>query len=454
MVSSPVAVLLVVISSIIWGSCRGFVKNASGDKNAKSLPILCMQHITQIIVALLIALPQVETFDNKFGENKFFAIFFAGVFSILAEFLYISSTSHLTSTVSKFFSSVYSDVFVSIILYKFYKDTPVRISILIVVAVFYFSGLIFLSWAEIEHIRDRNELDDSKVITIKRKKRKKEKKKGKDIKALPNAQKDIAPDTATTAIPIELVEKGLGTESIEEDRESSISESELEFGVSFQDFDLDKEFGAPNPIYNHMPVEEPKNQTNSILMINITEIFFRTSGIFIALVSSICVSLFFILSTAAIHDKGALTDWATTFLFAQFGKFAALPFCLFFFGFWDPLKIFPDGEKLSHLHDLFDLNPKRFYLSITVGCLLSGSFALIYYASTAVPFCIINGILICQTVIALAWTLFVWKDFAGLGLKYDEYFVEHLTPVGWKLLMGVIFYVAALLLLTLAAYRP
>jgi hypothetical protein len=469
MLTRPAAIFLVLVASFIWGSYPGILKNSV--EGFKVLPFMFSQHVVQIIVALLIVLSQIGDFQRDFLARKFFCLFVAGVFSSLSDFLYVSSSRHLSMILTRLYANLFADVYVGIIIERFVPNDMVDMQYLICAAVLYCAGLIAFTSSEHEYSKQLIGHDE-KIITIKKKKKNGGGggKKGKKHHRLPMSKAGLD-DIALHAVESgshpdhvidpeeegEAHEEANGVAEEDEEEEESSKSSEIDFGMTFKDFDsLNDDFGAPNPFFkdhhvtsNIHPSKEIRPKQESILMINIDEMFSKSFSMTVALMSGICLAMFFILSTVGMSGDGKITSWTTAFLFCQLGKITSLPILLYFFGYWDPLDMFPTDERLSSMKELFDFNTKKLMVSSVIGVALSGSYALIYFTSTVVPFAIIDGLMTFETMIYYLMAFFCWRGYGKLEFPLSEVTVK---PYHMKLVAGYVFYTAAMLTIALRAY--
>ena len=131
-------ILLILVASISWGAYGGVRKHFA--PNAENVPFMVNQQLAQFLFAILVVLPQWNTIQTSFAMDKFLFVFFAGMTTLLAEFLYLASTKHLSSTAAMACFALPSDCFVSIIIDQCIQSYGVKLKYLIVAASLYLIG--------------------------------------------------------------------------------------------------------------------------------------------------------------------------------------------------------------------------------------------------------------------------------------------------------------------------
>ena len=65
---------------------------------AHDISFVVVQQASQFLFTLVVILPQWSTIHTDYSVNKFLYVFFAGISTLIAEFLYLAATRHLSST--------------------------------------------------------------------------------------------------------------------------------------------------------------------------------------------------------------------------------------------------------------------------------------------------------------------------------------------------------------------
>ena len=163
----------------------------------------------------------------------------------------------------------------------------------------------------------------------------------------------------------------------------------------------------------------------------------------VALLGGSVLGLFTILSSVGMSGEGAITDPSTALLVLQAGQTLGLPVVIFVFGVWDPLTMTPPSERVSSFHSLFNMSRDETTVAFTVGCFIAGGYAAFYYGVVAVPFAVANGLLASETLVAFAFSAFVWNEYAG---------TTFFSPVFTYLLLGCVFYIYAVVVLSVLSF--
>ena len=137
-INKSIGILLILVASISWGAYGGVRKHFA--PNAENVPFMVNQQLAQFLFAILVVLPQWNSIQTNFAMDKFLFVFFAGMTTLLAEFLYLASTKHLSSTAAMACFALPSDCFVSIIIDQCIQSYGVKLKYLIVAASLYLIG--------------------------------------------------------------------------------------------------------------------------------------------------------------------------------------------------------------------------------------------------------------------------------------------------------------------------
>lgn len=167
-----------------------------------------------------------------------------------------------------------------------------------------------------------------------------------------------------------------------------------------------------------------------------------TLGVILGLTAGVAYGLFYILSAIGANGEGAITQWSTAFFIQQIGMITTLPVILFFFGHWDPFKLFPEEERITSIKQLFHMGRREMLASIFLGFVDTTVYSLIYLAASALPFSILGGIMSSETMVGFMMSYFVWKEFRDPPLC---------CPLSHYIFTGTVIYIGALFVLTFLA---
>ena len=137
-INKSLGVLLILVASIAWGAYGGVRKHFA--PSAENVPFMVNQQLAQFVFALLVVLPQWNSIQTHFTMTKFLFVFFAGMTTLLAEFLYLAATKHLSSTAAMACFALPSDCFVSIIIDRCVQSYGVKLKYLVVASSLYLIG--------------------------------------------------------------------------------------------------------------------------------------------------------------------------------------------------------------------------------------------------------------------------------------------------------------------------
>ena len=137
-INRSTGILLILVAAISWGAYGGVRKHFA--PNAENVPFMVNQQLAQFLFAILVVIPQWNSIQTNFAMDKFLFVFFAGMTTLLAEFLYLASTKHLSSTAAMACFALPSDCFVSIIIDQCIQSYGVKLKYLIVAASLYLIG--------------------------------------------------------------------------------------------------------------------------------------------------------------------------------------------------------------------------------------------------------------------------------------------------------------------------
>jgi hypothetical protein len=104
------------------------------------MSFIVVQQIAQLVFTLVVVLPQWSLIQTNFHMDKFLFLFFAGVSTLVAEFMYLAATRHLSSTAAMACQHLPSDCFVSIIIDQCVESYGVKLKYLLVASSLYLIG--------------------------------------------------------------------------------------------------------------------------------------------------------------------------------------------------------------------------------------------------------------------------------------------------------------------------
>ena len=163
----------------------------------------------------------------------------------------------------------------------------------------------------------------------------------------------------------------------------------------------------------------------------------------VALLGGVVLGLFMVMSSIGMTGDGAVTDPGTALLILQTGQTLGLPVVIFIFGYWDPLDMMPAHERITSFSSLLNMTKEETIVAFTVGCFIAGGYAAFYYGVAVVPFAVANGLSASETLVAFLFSAFVWNEYKG---------TEFFSPVFTYLLLGCIFYIYAVVVLSVLSF--
>jgi len=390
-INKSLGVLLILVASIAWGAYGGVRKHFA--PSAENVPFMVNQQLAQFVFALLVVLPQWNSIQTHFTMTKFLFVFFAGMTTLLAEFLYLAATKHLSSTAAMACFALPSDCFVSIIIDQCIQSYGVKLKYLVVAATLYLIGEGFFilvdytyekeAWRQYETWRapapGEEEVDDGANAA-----------KG-DARASASAGADgrrrglSAAPAVASGVPCDPESGGSssggsgGGGSGGSSSSSGGSGSGSDGGGSYQHATLhvrgdeatepliaakDKDGsggggGAGGALATPLTLTAAEPEGTGGLYV----CFWVT----VALFGGMSLGLFTILSSIGMTGEGAITDPGTALIIMQTGQTLGLPFIIFIFGFWDPFDMMPPHERVTR----YDRRRKCLCVSVYV-CLCEG----------------------------------------------------------------------------------
>jgi len=356
------------VASIAWGAYGGVRKHFA--PSAENVPFMVNQQLAQFVFALLVVLPQWNSIQTHFTMTKFLFVFFAGMTTLLAEFLYLAATKHLSSTAAMACFALPSDCFVSIIIDQCIQSYGVKLKYLVVAATLYLIGEGFFilvdytyekeAWRQYETWRapapGEEEVDDGANAA-----------KG-DARAsvLASAGADgrrrgmSAAPAVASGVPCDPESGGSTGGSGGSGGNSSSSGSGSGGGGSYQHATLHvRGDEATEPLIAVKDKDKDGSGSSGAGGALATPLTLTaaepegTGGLYVcfwvtvALFGGMSLGLFTILSSIGMTGEGAITDPGTALIIMQTGQTLGLPFIIFIFGFWDPFDMMPPHERVT-----------------------------------------------------------------------------------------------------------
>ena len=489
-VSRNIGIALVLVAAFSWGMYGGIRKHFA--PKAHDISFIIVQQLAQFFVTLMIILPQWSTIETSYHFDKFCWVFFAGISTLIAEFMYLAATKHLSSTAAMACQHLPSDCFVSIIIDQFIQSYGVKMKYLLVASSLYLIGEGFFILVDYTYDLAMEEqaamiLEDIEEAKLKSRlllnnnnisesdsetelhteevysKHNSKQNKFVDISKQDDNQNDNILGSNDTVVSLSgeritirnLLSK---THSIDEgenmksglvsttSRRRTLSNSNvlnkyIEYNKNGDhnaamvcdnnDDDDDDEDGVLIPIRS--------NNVNKMNASTMHVCFWVT----VALLGGTILGLFTIMSSIGMTGDGAVTDPGTALLILQTGQTLGLPVVIFIFGYWDPLDMMPAHERITSFSSLLNMTKEETIVAFTVGCFIAGGYAAFYYGTVGVPFAVANGLLASETLVAFTFSAFFWNEYKG---------TEFFSPVFTYLLLGCVFYIYAVLVLSVLSF--
>ena len=471
-VTRDVGVFLVLLAAFLWGAYGGIRKHFA--PRAHEMPFLVVQQLAQCAFTLVVVLPQWSLIQTTFATDKFLFLFFAGVSTLVAENMYLAATRHLSSTAAMACQHLPSDCFVSIIIDRCVQSYNVKLKYLIVASSLYLVGEGFFILVDYTYDEETSQPEYAPLPQLSPA--------GDGEGAEADEEGDKGSEYGDEALgrrhtlKLGLAVGGPGsnynTDNERDGRERSRGDSAAGPGdpqrlitirkilsKSTDPSDSDggarrhraasaaasvglwkgKEdaTGSHDAAEGSMPADATGADGDG------KGPYYVCFWVSVALVGGSVLGFFTILTSIAMTGDGAITDPGTALLVLQAGQTLGLPLVIFIFGFWDPLNMTPARERITSVNSLFNMTRDETTVAFAVGCFISGGYAAFYYGVVAVPFAVANGLLASETLVAFAFSAFVWNEYAG---------TTFFSPVFTYLLLGFIFYVYAVVVLSVLSF--
>ena len=350
-INKGLGVFLILVASVAWGAYGGVRKHFA--PSAENVPFMVNQQLAQFVFALLVVLPQWNRIQTQFAMSKFLFVFFAGMTTLLAEFLYLASTKHLSSTAAMACFALPSDCFVSIIIDQCVQSYGVKLKYLVVAATLYLIGEGFFilvdytyekeAWRQYEMWRgpavgeeEAAEEADEEGATAR---------KGGETRPLAGAgagdgrRRGMSGATGAAAPPPPqpLVADSLDAEahhpsssgSYQQHAALSLRDDATECLIAVKD-------GSGAASATALTAAKPDGGGWHVCF-----------WVSVALFGGLSLGLFTILSSIGMTGEGAVTDPGTALLIMQTGQTLGLPLIIFIFGFWDPFEMMLPQERVT-----------------------------------------------------------------------------------------------------------
>lgn len=474
---------LVIAAAFIWGSYGGFVKRFATA--APYLGFMCAFQLAQVVITLVVVLPRYEKlqFSDDIYPHKYAMLILSGVFMMGSEFLFVASTKTLSSVSSTLILDSIPNLGVSVLISQLIDGHGVNVYGLLISSFLYCIGLILFAKADFESEKRCIAMDEENLRSARvRRKQRVTQRQLEIVRILTESQMNTSfrvEQNSDFHYPINVEERpfeeskvDMEAEMIESPQNSkdfnsvnALDQSKEEnddtndISVDNSAVDTHEDFKYENIANKHLNSRRKDSvesftgrfRRTSLDILGHHRTLFRgasylsisgmirsylttSTGIFLALASSVMLGCFTITSAIAMTGENAVTGWETAFLLNQSGQLVTLPVLGVFLGVWDPFDIFPSEEKISSITQLFTLSSQECLVACLAGGFVCMGYVLLYAATASVPFAIIDGLLAGETLISYLFAFFVWDEFRSPSL---------FSKIGICTTCGIFVYVAA-----------